>query len=103
MDFYLRSTKNGYEAKLSYIEGKFILRKGSTVSKVVSKHFRSYRTVNKRREEAGINTEQLMVRKDIAFNSSSVAGEFVCGSSCNGPSSWKTKDGTTLKDWTGKQ
>ena len=99
MDFYMKSAKNNFLARLTYIDGEFVLKKGSTVSKNVSKHFKSYKTVIKRREEAGITDDELTLKKDIAFNSSSVAGEFVCGSSCNGPSSWKTESGITLKEW----
>ena len=99
MDFYLKSKKNCYCAKLNIFEGQYILRKGSTVSKRVSMRFKSYKTVIKRREEAGITLDCLSLKTDIIFSSSSVAGEFVCGSSCNGPSSWKTENGITLKEW----
>ena len=99
MEFYMKSAKNKFLAKLTYLDGEFVLKKGSTVSQTVSNHFKSYKTVIKRRIEAGITTDQLMLKNDIVFKSSSVAGEFVCGSSCNGPSSWKTESGITLKEW----
>lgn len=47
----------------------------------------------------GINENNNVLGKDLNFKSSSVAGEFVCGSSCNGPSCWKTNDKITLKAW----
>jgi len=99
MDFYMKSTKRKFLAKLTYTDGQFVLKKGSTVSQNVSNHFKSYRTVIKCREEAEITDDQLTLKKDKAFNSPSVAGEFVCGSSCNGPSLWKTESGIALKEW----
>ena len=95
----MKSSKNNFLAKLIYVDGQFVLKKGSTVSQNVSNHFKSYKIVIKRREDAGITTDQLTLKKDVVFNSSSVAGEFVCGSSCNGPSPWKTESGITLKEW----
>ena len=74
-----------------------------TVAPRVSEKFKSFRTVIKRRENAGINNQKLEVTCDLVFNSASVAGEFVVGSSCNGPSSWKTDNGVTLKEWMVKQ
>lgn len=97
--FYLKSKKNNYSAVLVIDNGIFTLKSGSTVSANVSMHFKSYKTVIKRRNEAGIDENNLVLKKDIVFKSSSVAGEFVCGSSCNGPSSWKTEKGITLKMW----
>jgi len=97
--FYLKSKKNNYSAVLVIDSGIYTLKSGSTVSANVSTHFKSHKTVIKRRKEAGIDENNLVLKKDIVFNSSSVAGEFVCGSSCNGPSSWKTEEGATLKMW----
>ncbi len=99
MDFYIRSKKNNYSAKLTYIDGQYILRKGSTVSCNVSDRFKSYKAVIKKRKKAGVIQDDLLLKFDITFNSSSTAGEFVRGGSCNGPSSWKTENGITLKEW----
>ncbi len=101
MEFILKSVKNNYRATLCLEDGLFIVKAGSTVSAVVSHHFKSYKTVEQRRKDAGLTEQNLTLSSDISFKSSSIAGEFVCGSSCNGPSSWKTKDGTTLKEWMG--
>ena len=97
--FYLKSKRNNYSAVLVVDSGIYTLKSGSTVSANVSTHFKSHKTVMKRRKEAGIDENNWVLKKDIVFKSSSVAGEFVCGSSCNGPSSWKTVEGTTLKMW----
>ena len=80
-------------------DGRFVVKAGSTVSALVSHSFKSYKTVEQRRIEAGLTATDLMLKNDVSFKSSSIAGEFVCGSSCNGPSSWKTKEGLTLKEW----
>lgn len=96
--FYLKSRKNDYCAMLKLENGKFVLKKGSTVASRVSEKFKSFRTVIKRRENAGINNQNLELTSDLVFNSASVAG-----SSCNGPSSWKNDKGVTLKEWMVKQ
>ena len=101
--FYLKSRKNNYCAMLKLENGKFVLKKGSTVASRVSEKFKSFRTVIKRRENAGINNQNLELTSDLVFNSASVAGEFVAGSSCNGPSSWINDKGVTLKEWMVKQ
>lgn len=99
MEFIIKSAKNNYHATLSFEDGQFVLKAGSTVSASVSSHFKNHKTVEQRRKDAGITEDNLMIAKDLIFKSSSVAGEFVCGSSCNGPSSWKTKEEVTLKEW----
>ena len=97
MKFYMSSIKNEFQAILEYQGGVCILKVVSTVSKNVSQHFKSYKTVLARRELAGISDCNNTLTRDIEFKSSSVAGEFVSGRSCNGPSSWKTNDKVTLK------
>ena len=99
MEFVLRSQKNNYCATLCLEDGLYVVKAGSTVAGSASRHFKSFKTVEQRRKDAGITEQNLTLIQDVSFKSSSVAGEFVCGSSCNGPSSWKTKDGTTLKEW----
>ena len=97
--FYYKSVKKNFLAVLCIEQGNYILKKGSTVSSTVSEHFKSYKTVKKRRIDAGITDDDLTLKSDIVFSSSSVAGEFVSGCSCNGPASWKIKNGITLKEW----
>ena len=97
MLFYYKGLRNDFDATLELIDGKYIVKKGSKVSKTVSEHFSSTNVVIKRRNDAGIKEDRI-VPNDIEFKSSSVAGEFVSGSSCNGPSLWKTKDGKMIKD-----
>lgn len=97
--FYLNSKNNNYFATLLFDGSTYILKSGSTVSANVSTHFKSYKTVLNRRKEAGIDGSNLDLKNDITIKSSSVAGEFACGSRCNGRSSWKTEDGTILKTW----
>ena len=51
--FYLKSRKNDYCAMLNLENGKFVLKKGSTVASRVSEKFKSFKTVIKRRKNAG--------------------------------------------------
>ncbi len=98
--FELKSKKNDYIAYMEVIDGKYIVKRGSIVSKQISEHFKSHKVVSRRRQEVGVDGENRMLSSDIVFNSSSVAGEFVSGNSCNGPSSWRTHNGLSLKRWT---
>ena len=101
--FYLKSNKNDFVAMLEISDGKYVVKKGSTVSAKVSDHFKSCKTVRERRKNAGLSENNRILKEDMVFTSASVAGEFVCGSSCNGPSSWKTENGLTLKEVLEKQ
>lgn len=47
--------------------------------------------------------DNLMIKEDILFSSSSAAADFILGYSVSGPKMWKTKDGRTLKEIESKQ
>ena len=46
----------------------------------------------------GISDSNPVLEKDVPFKSSTAAGEFVCGSTCDGPFRWKTSDGVRMQD-----
>ena len=75
-----------------------IVKKGSRVSKSISqaKTFKGVKAILKARE--GIIDDEGKVLNDVAFKSSSTAGNFVTGRSTDGLSSWKTIDGKKLKE-----
>ena len=52
--------------------------------------------MKKLRHSEKVANEKLI--EDVEFNSSSTAAEFVLGTNANGLTSWKTKDGTELKN-----
>ncbi|WP_075725479.1 DUF4357 domain-containing protein [Corynebacterium aquilae] len=54
--------------------------------------------VNTLRAAQGDAVTDSTVREDITFTSSSAAARFVAGNSRNGKITWKTKNGTLLRD-----
>lgn len=96
MKFYMNNTKRNVKAILEIKDNMYVVKKGSKVSNEISNSFRSKDVVRKRREGL-VNSDYLTI-KDIVFNSPSIAGEFVLGTSCNGTKKWKNKEGKTLKE-----
>lgn len=96
MELFMISKKRDVNAKLELKDEKYILKKGSKVSSKISESFRSCKKVKKRREN-NINKDFILLN-DIVFRSSSTAGEFVLGTSCNGKIKWKNIEGKTLKE-----
>ena len=71
----------------------FVVMKGSQTS---TKDADSIpKTVKEKREKANITGG--ILQEDILLSSPSYAASFVIGQSCNGLTSWKTKEGQTLK------
>ena len=95
MVFYVKNGPKDISAVLEYKNGKFILKKGSKISKSVSTSYRAYKKTLKRRAEKGILKDRVL-QKDYEFKSPSTAGEFVYGTSFNGRIRWKTKEGKRL-------
>ena len=97
--FFLESRDGLFSGKLVVTpEGKYILKAGTRVSLAVKSNFRSSNAVRNRREMVGISDSSLILEKDMPFKSSTAAGEFVCGSTCDGPFRWKTSDGVRMQD-----
>ena len=78
----------------------FVVKKGANINPTVSSKSVSPGIVKLRELHTaeghvdGSNT----TTEDILFSSSSAAADFVLGYSVSGPRTWKTKDGTTLKE-----
>lgn len=47
--------------------------------------------------------DNLVIKEDILFSSSSAAADFILGYSVSGPRTWKTQDGRSLKEIEGNQ
>ena len=71
--------------------------KGSVLSSSVAHtaKFRGTKSIEKSRE--GVLKDNVL-QKDVAFKSASTAANFVTGSSTNGLTAWKDKDGRTIKE-----
>lgn len=98
MKLYLTRNKKMIEAVAEYnlINGSVTVLKGSTVSANItySEKFRGARSIEKSRSEY---VENGIVIKDACFKSASTAANFVTGSSTNGLTAWKSKNGNTLQ------
>lgn len=77
----------------------FVLLKGSEIKQERAKSVR--KGILQKIEQSEINGEikNGILQKDKLFSSSSSAAVFAAGYSINGPQSWKTKDGMTLKEF----
>lgn len=77
----------------------FVVLKGALVKESISVKSLSLGMIKLRE---GIFNEgkvvDLVTTEDILFSSSSAAGSFLLGYNANGPRTWKTKDGCSLKE-----
>lgn len=81
--------------KLSFHKKDFVVLKGSHISPIYDDTLPSL--IKELRKTTQI-TENQELLEDKLFNSPSYAAIFVIVKSANGLTSWKTKDGKTLKD-----
>jgi len=93
--FYLSSKGVHAEAELT-AEG-FVVKKGSQA--VLTQ---SYQRLRQRLVEAGIlkiERDHYVLTRDYVFSSPSAAATAIRGGATQGTTYWKTKDGTTFKEW----
>lgn len=94
---YLERTIKGVgkvEAKGTQTTEGFVVLKGSHISLIDDDNIPS--VIKERRKNAPVN-EQGVLQEDMLFTSPSYAEVFVIGKIANGLTSWKTKNGQTLK------
>ena len=75
----------------------FVVKKGSKVSSECKNSCPKH-VINRRQKYNEKINSNCMLSEDILFGSPSTAAEFVCLSSVNGRTEWKTADGVTLKE-----
>lgn len=94
---YLERTIKGVgkvEAKGTQTTEGFVVLRGSHISLMDDDNIPS--VIKERRKNAPVN-EQGVLQEDMLFTSPSYAAVFVIGKIANGLTSWKTKNGQTLK------
>ncbi|WCL82874.1 GIY-YIG nuclease family protein [Saprospira sp. CCB-QB6] len=95
--FYTKGRQS--DAKGFYDENGFTVLKGSILSKETSPSFAWSEKRNKMIQEyVREENEVLILKDDYLFSSPSTAAEFCIGSSTNGWTAWKNKDGKTLDE-----
>ncbi len=98
MELFIIRKKGNVNACAEYDASakRFVVLKGSKVSDEISysEKFRGSKSIEKNR--IGTVVDGLVV-SDVEFKSASTAANFVCGSSTNGLTAWKDKNGVCLK------
>ena len=88
-----------YNAIAEFYGDKIIVLKGSKINSKVasSKTFHLNAMAKDKRADKSLFSKDYILLKDVEFNSASTAGQFVCGYSVSGLTSWRDKDKNTLK------
>ena len=77
----------------------FVLLEGATINEKTSeKSLSKGATALRKQLLASDKVRNFVTTENILFSSSSAAADFVVGYSVSGPATWKTTDGTTLKE-----
>lgn len=99
MKVFLIKERSGIEAKAEFDTSTraVTVLKGSILSSSIAhtEKFRGAKSIEKSRE--GVLKGNVL-QKDITFKSASTAANFVTGSSTNGLTAWKDKNGKTIKE-----
>lgn len=95
--FYTNGRKS--DAKGFYDENGFTVLKGSVIaSTVVASHSNPTKRKDILNKVSELQGEQVILKQNYTFSSPSAAADFCIGSSNNGWTVWKTKEGKTLDE-----
>lgn len=72
-------------------DGKLIVKKGSIICPVESSNIAEVKIAR-----ANAKIKNNVLQEDVEVSSPSYAAKFICGTSCNGWTEWKTKDGKRI-------
>lgn len=97
IEVYLTSKDASYDAKGSYNEESFVVKKGSKIRLEFAEHIRGGRKAKSYRMDPNIVDSEGIVLKDCEFGSPSTAAQFVTGRSTNGLVAWRVDKKTSLK------
>lgn len=100
MKVYIKRERSGINAKGEYdpVTRSLTVLKGSVVSATIAytEKFRGAKSIEKSR--AGVLKDNVL-QKDVVFKSASTAANFVTGTSTNGLTAWKDKNGKSIKEY----
>lgn len=99
IEVYLNSKDKSYDAKGTYSEGIFVVKKGSKIRLDFAEHIRGGRKAMLFRNDPIFVDEAGNVLADCTFSSPSTAAQFVTGRSTNGHVAWHIDQKTTLKKY----
>lgn len=91
---------NEYQATCKYVDGEFIVLKGSKINEKVasSNRFNINRIAREARENKDNVSKDFITLRDIKFPSASTSAQFVCGYSVNGKDCWKNEHKMSIKE-----
>lgn len=90
-------SRNSFNASGKQVSEGFVVFKGSVINKSIAPSC-SDRAKKLREEYKDKIDENMTLKETLLFSSPSSASDFVSGYSTSGKTSWKTKDGKTLRD-----
>lgn len=102
IEVYLASKDKSYDAKGTYSEGIFVVKKGSKIRLDFAKHIRGGKKAKSYREDPKVVDNDGNALKDFEFGSSSTAAQFVTGRSTNGFVAWRVDKHINRKRFVGK-
>ncbi len=85
----------GYSAAGTFVDGKLIVHKGSTLGYPASANFKKSKLAYRLREDESIVKNGVVI-KDYVFDSPSTAAQFITGGSRDGYITWKVDKGLYL-------
>ena len=97
IELVLKRRDGRADAVAIYENGNVIVRKGSLIN-LSGSELSDNSTAQKYRLDRNVVGDDGVVKKDVQFNSASMAATFVTGSITNGLKYWKTSDGKRLSD-----
>ena len=100
MRLFMKSARSDYDAFCEYDPKTelFTVLKGSKLKKKTTTKFKLALPASNARNDKTIVDKDLIVKKDVVFNSASTAAQFVVAQSVNGNRAWKKEDGKSFKD-----
>lgn len=98
IELFMKSEKADYSAKGIYFDGKITVLKGSKIRKHNNNEYKRISQISDYRNNPDFVDNNMIVLKDIVFNSPSTAAQFVADTSRNGLLYWRSADNKKLKD-----
>ncbi|MPM42425.1 hypothetical protein SDC9_89090 [bioreactor metagenome] len=97
LEVYLTSKDKSCDAKGTYAERSFIVKKGSRIRLDFANHIRGGNTAKSFRDNPNVVDSDGILLVSCTFTSPSTAAQFVTGRSTNGYTAWHVDRKTTLK------
>lgn len=98
IEIFMIGKRGNYNARAIYDNGKITVLKGSRIKEKSNSDYKRNKQALSYREDKTIVSKDLVLLKDVVFDSPSTASQFIVDSSRNGWKDWKNKDKQNLKE-----